>query len=228
YEQIRSAVAIPGLPVCLVGLDAGFCPGRTGAPCQIFEDVALMRSLPNMAILEPADQASLDSLLREAAGRDGPSYLRLGEASLRPSEPLSASLRVGGGTILRVGEDITICACGIMVREALKAAEVLSQQDIRAEVIDCYSLQPFPSRLVLSSLQRTGCCVTAEEHFLSGGLFEIVSGLASREHPVPVQPVALQNDFGQSGAPQELREYYGLTAAQIVSAAVLAWTRRRR
>ena len=235
YDQIRSAVALPSLSVCLVGCDAGFGPGYTGGARQMFEDIALMRSLPNMKVLVPSDVRSTVALLREAVGRGGPAYVRLGgvvpgteEASphLPPEE--DARMRLGGMRVLRRGADITLCACGIMVQEALRAADILAQQDIGAEVIDCYSLAPFPARPLLSSIQRTGCCVTAEEHFLPGGLFETVAGLAVREYPIPVQPVAVEIGFGQSGAPQDLKEYYGLTAAQIVSAAVLAWTRRRR
>ena len=235
YDQIRSAVALPSLSVCLVGCDAGFGPGYTGGARQMFEDIALMRSLPNMKVLVPSDVRSTVALLREAVGRGGPAYVRLGgvvpgteEASphLPPEE--DARMRLGGMRVLRRGADITLCACGIMVQEALRAADILAQQDIRAEVIDCYSLDPFPVRPLLSSIQRTGCCVTAEEHFLAGGLFETVAGLAAREYPIPVQPVAVEIGFGQSGAPQDLKEYYGLTAARIVSAAVLAWTRRRR
>ena len=235
YDQIRSAVALPSLPVCLVGCDAGFGSGYTGGARQMFEDIALMRSLPNMKVLVPSDVDSAAALLREAVGRGGPAYVRLGSVvsgSERTSPNVSSEedvrMRLGGMRVLRRGADITLCACGIMVQEALRAADILAQQDIGAEVIDCYSLAPFPARQLLSSIQRTGCCVTAEEHFLPGGLFEMVAGLAAREYPVPVQPVAVEIGFGQSGAPQDLKEYYGLTAAQIVSAAVLAWTRRRR
>ncbi len=230
YEQIRSAIALPSLSVCLVGCDSGFGSGYAGGARQMFEDVALMRSLPNMTVLVPADDRSAVVLLREAVGRGSPSYIRLGAENAPSSPPLEEDvrMRLGGMRVLRQGTDITLCACGIMVNEALRAADILAQQDIRAEVIDCYSLAPFPSRPLLSSIQRTGCCVTAEEHFLAGGLFETVAGLAAREYPVPVQPVAVRAGFGQSGAPQDLKEYYGLTAAQIVSAAVLAWTRRRR
>ena len=232
YEQIRSAVALPSLSVCLVGCDSGFGSGYAGGTRQMFEDIALMRALPNMAVFVPADARAAAALLREAVGRGGPFYVRLGaeEGAVSPrfSPDEDTPPRVGGMRVVRRGTDITLCACGIMVAEALKAADILARQDIRAEVLDCYSLAPFPERPVLSSLQRTGCCVTAEEHFLPGGLFETVAGLAAREYPVPVQPVAVRSGFGQSGAPQDLKEYYGLTAAQIVSAAVLAWTRRRR
>lgn len=229
YEQIRSALALPGLPVHLVGSHAGVTVGEDGAIYQMLGDLALMRSLPGVAVLVPCDYISALALLCRVAELKGPSYTRL----TRPDRPLIYNLqetdfRIGGGHVLREGDQITICACGIMVEEALKAAEILDQQDINAEVIDCYSISPFPYRLVLSSLQRTGCCVTAEEHYLAGGLFETVAGLASREYPVPVYPVAVRAEFGQSGSAQQLKEYYGLTAAQIVSAAVSAWTMRRR
>ena len=229
YEQIRSAIALQRLPVHLVGSHSGVTVGEDGATRQMLEDIALMRALPNITILVPSDYVSAYILLRVIADLDGPSYTRIG----CPEQPLiyepeDRDFRIGGGRVLKEGDQITICACGIMVKEALKAAEILAQQDIDAEVIDCYCLHPFPGRLIVSSLQRTGCCVTAEEHFLTGGLFESVAGLAAREYPVPVQPVGVRIGFGQSGSAEELKEYYGLTAAQIVSAAVLAWTMRRR
>jgi transketolase len=229
YEQIRSSVALPRLPVHFASFHAGLSAGEEGATRQMLEDISLTRNFPGMAVFVPSDYTSARILLCKAADLEGPSYTRLGRSE-RPLiyAPGDAYFHLGGGRILREGDQITLCACGIMVGEALKAAEVLDQQDISAEVIDCYCLSPFPARLVLSSLQRTGCCATAEEHFLPGGLFEIVAGLASREYPVPVQPVCVKSGFGQSGSTEDLREYYGLTAAQIVSAAVLAWTMRRR
>jgi transketolase len=229
YEQIRSSVALPKLPVHFASFHAGLTAGEEGATRQMLEVISLTRNFPGMAILMPSDYTSARALLCAAADLKGPSYTRLGRAE-RPLiyAPGDASFNIGGGRILREGDQITLCACGIMVQEALRAAEVLDQQDISAEVVDCYCLSPFPARLVLSSLQRTGCCVTAEEHFLPGGLFETVAGLAAREYPVPVQPVGVTSGFGQSGSTEDLREYYGLTAAQIVSAAALAWTMRRR
>lgn len=227
YEHIRSSIALASLPVCLVGTEAGFVSGHDGAARQMFEDFCLIRSLPNVSLLVPSDRSSSLALLREAVRQGKPAYLRL-ECERQGGEAGDGHLRLGGARVLRPGEDITLCSCGIMVGEVLKAADILARQEICAEVLDCYCLKPFPEKAVLSSLQRTGCCVTAEEHFLPGGLFETVAGLAAREYPVPVQPVAVRGGFGQSGLPQALREYYGLTAAQIVSAAVLAWTRRRR
>ena len=228
YEQIRSTIALSALPVCLVGCDSGFSAGYGGAARQMFEDIALMRSLPGMTLLVPSDWSASVILLREAVRRRRPGFMRLAANQVTHLEDEDARMRLSGVRTLRTGEDITLCACGIMVGEALKAADILAQQDIHAEVIDCYCLSPFPARPILSSLQKTGCCVTAEEHFLAGGLFEAVAGLSAQEYPAPVQPVAVNGGFGQSGITPDLKEYYGLTASRIVSAAVLAWTRRRR
>jgi transketolase len=115
-----------------------------------------------------------------------------------------------------------------MVHEALKAAEILSQQELNVEVIDCYSVNPLPSQIILASVRRTGCCVVAEEHSCRGGLGEAVASLVSRNYPVPVKFVSVEDRFGQSGTPEELQEYYGLTGAEVVSSAVQAWTMRRR
>jgi ABC-type multidrug transport system fused ATPase/permease subunit len=115
----------------------------------------------------------------------------------------------GGGRVLREGTEVTVCCCGIMVSEALRAAEVLARQNISAEVIDCYSVSPLPAQSILDSVHRTGCCVTAEEHFARGGLGEGVAALVSGAYPVPVKQVAVFDKFGQSGSPAELQEYYG-------------------
>ena len=227
YEQIRSAIALTALPVCIVGYDSGFSAGYEGAARQMLEDVALMRLLPGITLLVPSDRDASIALLREALRRRRPAFLRFAEernAALgKEQEPLCFT----GARTLRPGGDITICACGIMVKEALKAADILAQQGLHAEVIECCCVNPLPGRSILSSLQKTGCCVVAEEHFLAGGLFESVTALAAQEYPVPVLPVTASGGFGQSGSTQHLRDYYGLTATQVVSAAVQAWARRR-
>lgn len=229
YEQIRSSIAIPGLPVKIVGCQSGITVGEDGASRQMLEDIALMRAFPNMAIVVPADYESALSILKNAFSHEGPVYIRLGRGK---SPGIYADgendFRPGGGTVLREGSEVTICCCGIMVAEALKAASVLAKQGIGAEVIDCYSVAPLPAQLILDSVHRTGCCVAAEEHFARGGLGEGVAALISGAYPVPVKQVAVFDKFGQSGSPAELQEYYGLTASQIVSAAVQAWTMRRR
>ncbi|MGI6783887.1 MAG: transketolase family protein [Aminivibrio sp.] len=229
YEQIRSAIAIPGLPVKIAGTRCGVTVGEDGASRQMLEDLALMRAFPNMAILAPADYASAMAALTNAFSFNGPVYIRLGRgAAPQIYEDGDKNFRPGGGRSLREGSEVTLCCCGIMVAEALKAAEVLAKQGIGAEVIDCYSVAPLPSQLILDSVHRTGCCVVAEEHFARGGLGEGVAALVSAAYPVPVKQVAIFDKFGQSGSPAELQEYYGLTASQIVSAAASAWTMRRR
>ena len=229
YEQIRSAVAIPGLPVKIVGSHCGVTVGEDGASHQMLEDLALMRVFPDMTVLVPADYTSALALLKNAVSSRGPVYVRLGRS---PVPDVYADgdegFLPGGGRVLREGTEVTVCCCGIMVSEALRAAEVLARQNISAEVIDCYSVSPLPAQSILDSVHRTGCCVTAEEHFARGGLGEAVASLVSGAYPVPVKQVAVFDKFGQSGSPAELQEYYGLTASQIVSAAVQAWTMRRR
>lgn len=228
YEQIRSAIAISSLPVCLVATHGGITTGE-GAPQQMIEDLALMRVLPNMSVLVPCDYVSAAVLIRKVIEGESPAYLRLGmlrHAFLYKEE--DDDFHPGGGRILLEGKSVTIIACGIMVHEALSAAKILAQQGIDAEVIDCYSIKPFPEQLVLSSVHRTGCCVVAEEHNRMGGLCGAVAECLVQRFPIPVRFVALDDQFGQSGSACELQEYYGLTYQSIVGAAAQVWPLRRR
>ncbi|ADE57577.1 MULTISPECIES: transketolase family protein [Aminobacterium] len=229
YDEIRETIAIPGLPVKLIASYGGVTVGEDGATHQMLEDIALMRVLPGMGVLVPSDYNSAFALIKGAAELNRPVYIRLG----RPELPLlydndDANFSLGGGRVLKEGTEVTICACGIMVHEALKAAKILAQQDLCAEVIDCYSVNPLPAQQILESIHRTGCCVVAEEHLLHGGLGDAIASLVCRSYPAPVKFVAVDNKFGQSGRAEELQEYYGLTSSQIVSAAVQVWTMRRR
>lgn len=229
YEQIRSMVAIPGLPVKIVGSHCGVSAGEDGASYQMLEDLALMRPLPNMTVLVPADYASALALLTGAADAKNPVYIRLGRTAVPDVYgDGDDDFAPGAGRVLLEGDGVTICCCGIMVSEALRAAAVLAQQNIRAEVIDCYSVSPLPERVILNSVHRTGCCVAAEEHFARGGLGEAVAALTASSYPVPMKQVAVFDKFGQSGTFEELRGYYGLTASQIVGAVVQVLTMRRR
>jgi transketolase len=229
YDQIRTAVAIPGLPVKIIGQCSGLTAGEDGACHQMLEDIALMRAFPNMTVLVPADYVSACALLRAASASRCPAYIRLGAAPTPDVyEDGDEGFAPGSGRVLREGTGVTVCCCGIMVPEALRAADVLARQNISAEVIDCYSVSPLPVQAILDSVHRTGCCVTAEEHFIRGGLGEAVAALTGANYPVPVKMIAVSDKFGQSGSPPELKEYYGLTAPQIVSAAMQAWIMRRR
>lgn len=229
YAYIREAIALPGLPVRIVAINGGLSSAHDGAAVLLLEDLALMRTIPGMNVFIPSDAAALRGILERIGSGSGPIYMRLGCTPVPALEDnYGESFRVGGARILRNGIDVTICACGIMVSQALIAAEQLDRRNIGAEVIDCYSLKPFPENLLLSSVRRTGCCVTAEEHGGIGGLFGAVAECLGRTYPVPLRSVAAEDSFVNSGTPEELREYYGLTWKEIVDASSQAWALRRR
>lgn len=229
YPQIREALAIPSLPVRIVVYDGGLSDGRQTASMHATEDIALMRLAPNMNVLAPSDRTSLLGAAAAAARLRAPVYMRLGQtpAPLLKSES-EVDFTVGGARIIREGSDVTICTCGIMTHEAVKAAEILEQQGIGAEIVECYSIKPFPETYVLASVRSTGCCVVAEEHSRAGGLCAAVAESLAQAYPVPVRFVAIEDRFVGSGVSEELREYYGLTWQEVVNAASQAWTLRRR
>lgn len=229
YDAIRSAIAIPSLPVRFLLAQSGLTGGADGTTSQILEDMALLRALPNLSIIVPSDGPSAARLIEGTARCKGPVFFRLSSLVLPEiSRPAGFEFQPGGASILREGDGVTLCACGTMVHEALKASTILSQQGIEAEVIDCYSVKPLPAQAITASVRRTGCCVVAEEHNAAGGLGGAISELLSQSSPVPVKFVSVQDRFGQSGGPEELLEYYGLSFKEILSAASQAWTMRRR
>lgn len=228
YDEIRTAVALPSLPVLLLGSGGGLFRGDLGAPGQVVEDLALMRALPEMRIFVPSDLPVLAEIL--AWRHEGPVYLRWGGFSVEARAHEGTSPRedlLAGGRIRRPGTAVTVCTYGVLVREALRAAEILASQGIDAEVIECLSFKPLPESLILASGRRTGCCVVVEEHVAEGGLGSAVAELMGRCYPVPILSVSLESHFGQSGTEEELREYYALTRQHMVGAAVQAWSMRR-
>jgi transketolase len=229
FDAIRTAVAIPSLPVRFLLARSGLTGGADGTTFQILEDLALLRSLPNLSILVPSDGRLAVTLLEGASGCKGPVFFRLSSFALPEIDrPAGFDFQPGGAPILREGDGVTLCACGTMVHEALKASNILSQQGIEAEVIDCYSVKPLPAQAITASVRRTGCCVVAEEHNVSGGLGGAVAELLCQSSPVPIKFVSVQDRFGQSGGAEELLEYYGLSFKEVLSAASQAWTMRRR
>jgi transketolase len=229
YEQIRSSVAIPNLKVVILSSHDWTALDHDGATRLIWEDFALMRVMPNMAVLAPSDRNSAYSLTRVLAEHDGPAYVRL---SLAVSQDIydddDDDFGIGGARLLLEGDGVTIVSCGLMVKEAIEASKVLAQQGISAEVIDCYSIKPFPERMLLASVRRTGCCVVAEKHMNAAGLYGAVAECLARNYTVPVRSVAIADNFGQSGTPEEIQEYYGLTHREIVHNVVQVWAMRRR
>lgn len=229
YPQIREALAIPSLPVRIAVYDGGLSDGRASASEHIIEDAALMRSMPNMSVLAPSDEKSLFGVAGAVSKWKAPVYLRLSQIPVPLLKTESEiDFTVGGGRIIREGSDVTICACGIMTHKALKAAEILEQQGISVEIVECYSIKPFPEAYVLASVRSTGCCVVAADHTSIGGLGGAVAESLSRAYPVPVRFSAIEDRFVGSGTPEELREYYGLTWQEIVNAVSQAWALRRR
>lgn len=228
YAQIREMLAMPSLRVKIAVADGGLSRGQEPSG-QFIEDLALMRAMPNMSVAVPSDRNSLLRIAKAVENINGPAYLRLGQTAVPDlGDDCEDSFHIGGARLLREGDGVTICCCGIMVHQALRAAEILEQQSINAEVIDCYSLKPFPEQILLSSVRRTGCCVVAEEHTNIGGLCSATAECLCRTYPVPVRFVAVDDQFVHSGMPEELREYFGLTWKEIVSAAAQVWALRRR
>ena len=229
YDAIRTAVAIPSLPVRFLLTHSGLTAGADGATLQLIEDLAFLRALPNVSIMVPADNLSTKRLIEGSSENRGPAFYRLSALPLPVLErPAGPEFHPGGESMLREGDGVTLCACGTMVHEALRASAILSQQGIEAEVIDCYSVKPLPAQVITASVRRTGCCVVAEEHNSSGGLGGAVAELLCQSSPVPVKFVSVQDRFGQSGGAEELLEYYGLSFKEILSAVSQAWTMRRR
>ncbi|MDR3281168.1 MAG: transketolase [Synergistaceae bacterium] len=230
YEQIRTAIAVPNLNVVLAAVHDGSELDREGASRQMNEDFALMRALPGMTVLSPSDRRSA-YVLTGFLARDleGPAYIRLSRSERNDIyEADDPDFNAGGARLLSEGDGVTICAIGVMVTEAIKARDVLADQGISAEVIDCYSIKPFPRQMLLASVRRTGCCVVAEKHTGAGGLYGAASECLGGSYPVPVRGVSVEDRFGQSGTEEELREYYGLTHREIVHNVLQVWAIRRR
>ncbi len=229
YSQIRESLAIPSLPVRIAVADGGLSCGEYGASRNMTEDLALMRSMPNMSVVVPSDSSSARGISDAARKAEGPVYIRFGQTPLSQLEDYDGrDFSFGGARLLREGTSVTVCTCGIMGHQALKAADILEQQGIDIEILDCYSLKPFPEQALLASVRRTGCCVAAEEHSYIGGLCSATAECLSATYPVPVKYVAIEDRFVNSGTPDELREYFGLTWKEIVNAAAQAWALRRR
>jgi transketolase len=218
YDQIRNSVAYSRLNVKITPTHAGISVGPDGGSHQMLEDIALMRGLPHMSVLVPADYASAAAALRLAANKKGPVYVRLGRAMVSQIYSPGCELQIGKAEVLKKGSDVTLVACGVEVQEALKAAQCLQTEGISAEVIDAFSIKPLDKQTILGSIAKTGCAVCAEEHSVYGGLFSAVSELLSEELPRTCKAVGIRDTFGKSGEFEELLAYFNLGARAIVEA----------
>ncbi|WP_172136998.1 transketolase C-terminal domain-containing protein [Adlercreutzia sp. ZJ473] len=218
YDQIRNTVCYSHLNVKIAPTHAGISVGPDGGSHQMLEDVSLMRGLPGMRVLVPADYAAARAALKLAAATPGPVYVRMGRASVPCVYDDDVELELGRAYVLREGSDVTIVACGVEIREALAAAEALVAEGVSAEVIDAFSVKPLDEGTVLASVAKTGCVVVAEEHSVIGGLGSAVAELLARKHPAPCEFVGVRDRFGKSGEFEELLAYFELDAAAIVEA----------
>ncbi len=218
YDQIRNTVCYSKLNVKIAPTHAGISVGPDGGSHQMLEDVSLMRGLPGMRVLVPADYAAAASAIRLAAETPGPVYVRMGRASVPAVYADGTQLELGRAYVLRPGDDVTIAACGVEVEQALKAAEALAEEGVSAEVIDVFSIKPLDGETLVASARKTGRVVTVEEHSIYGGLGSAVCELLSERCPVPVSRVGMRDAFGKSGEYEELLEYFSLDARAIVEA----------
>lgn len=219
FEQIRNSIAYPALNVKIAASHAGITVGEDGASHQSIEDIALMRVLPNMTVIVPADAVETEQAVMAAAAHQGPVYLRLGRSEVPVVFDENYRFAIGRAALLREGKDVTIIATGIMVATALEAAEQLAGHGFQARVLNMSTIKPLDKDAVLAAAHETGAIVTAEEHSIIGGLGSAVAEVVAEEYPVPVVRVGIQDRFGQSGKPEELLREYGLTAADLVRAA---------
>lgn len=225
YDQIRNTVCYSNLNVKIAPTHAGISVGPDGGSHQMLEDVALMRVLPNMRVLVPADFEACKSALRIAATTPGPVYIRMGRAAVPCIYEKGSELEIGRAYILREGTDVTIIASGVEIREALLAADELAKEGISAEVIDAFSIKPLDDETILSSIEKTGCVVTCEEHSVIGGLGDAVAHLLSQTNPVPIEFVGVRDKFGKSGEFEELLDFFEISATSIKESAKRVYNR---
>ena len=217
FEIIRNSACYPKLNVKICATHAGITVGEDGGSHQSVEDISLMRSIPNMTVLVPADGVEAEKMIFAAAEYNGPMYVRLGRSAVPTLFDENYNFEIGKGVVLKEGNYATIIACGMMVNEALIAADMLKEENINVRVINMSTIKPIDTELIIKAAKETKAIVTAEEHSIIGGLGSAVSEVVSENHPVKVKKVGLNDCFGESGTPGELLEKYGLTAKNIVA-----------
>jgi transketolase len=226
YDQIRQSVAYSGKNVKIAASHAGLTLGEDGATHQILEDIGLMKMLPGMVVINPCDYNQTKAATIAAANYEGPVYLRFGRPAIPNFTPADQKFEIGKALTLNEGTDVTIFATGHLVWEAILAGEKLAEKGISVEIINIHTIKPLDEAAVIASARKTGCVVTAEEHNVIGGLGESIAGTLSRHLPTPIEMVAVQDTFGESGEPAQLMEKYGLTANHVIAAVEKAIARK--
>lgn len=226
YDQIRQSIAYSNKNVKICASHAGLTLGEDGATHQILEDIGLMKMLPNMVVINPCDYNQTKAATMAIADYTGPVYLRFGRPAVPNFTPENQTFEIGKALTLNEGSDVSIFATGHMVWKAIEAGHILAVKGINAEIINIHTIKPLDSIAVLASAKKTGCVVTAEEHQMNGGLGDSICQLLALNMPLPVEMVAVNDSFGESGTPDELMIKYGLTAEKIVEKALKAIARK--
>ncbi len=226
YDQIRQSIAYSQKNVKICASHAGLTLGEDGATHQILEDIGMMKMLPNMTVIVPADFNQTKQATIAIAEHQGPVYLRFG----RPVMPIfvkeDAKFVIGKADVLQEGTDVTIIACGHLVWKAIEAAKVLAEKGISVELINMHTIKPLDEEAILNSARKTKCVVTAEEHMMNGGLGDSVAQVLTRKLPIPQEFVAVNDSFGESGTPMELMTKYGIDSQNVIDAALKAIARK--
>ena len=228
FEQIRNSIAYPNLNVKIGATHAGISVGEDGATHQCLEDIGIMRTIPNMVIINPADDVEARAAVKAAADHNGPVYLRFGRLGVPVIYGDDYKFELGKGVTLKDGSDVTIFATGLMVEASLSAAEALSEQGISARVVNIHTIKPIDREIIVNAARETGAVVTCEEHNIIGGLGSAVAEVLCEEHPVPMVRVGVKDCFGKSGVPAQLLKDYGLTAEDVAEAAKKAMAKKNK
>jgi len=226
YDQIRQSVAYSQKNVKICASHAGLTLGEDGATHQILEDIGLMKMLPNMTVINTCDFNQTKAATIAISKHNGPVYLRFGRPKVPVFIPENEHFEIGKALKLNEGSDVTIIATGHLVWESIQACEILENRGISAEILNIHTIKPLDEKAILDSVSKTKCVVTAEEHQVFGGLGESVARILSIHMPTPIEMVAVQDSFGESGTPDQLMEKYGLKAANIVEAVERVVTRK--
>lgn len=226
FEQVRNTIAYPHLNVKIGATHAGISVGEDGASHQCCEDIALMRSIPGMVILNPADDIEARAAVLAAAEHDGPVYMRFGRLAVPRIFDENYKFEIGKAVTLKEGSDVTIIATGLMVNEAIEASKILEAEGVSVELINMHTIKPLDKEAVIKAAKKTGCIVTAEEHNVIGGLGDAVCDAVCEEYPVPVVKLGVEDTFGKSGPAVELLHIFGLDAENIVKKAKIAISKK--
>jgi len=218
YDQVRQSIAYSGKNVKICASHAGITLGEDGATHQIMEDIGLMKMLPGMTVINPCDFNQTKAATIAIANYEGPVYLRFGRPKVPNFTPKNQSFEIGKALLLNEGTDVSIFATGHLVWKSIEAAQVLEQQGISTEIINIHTIKPLDEEAVLTSVSKTKAVVTAEEHLMNGGLGDSIAQLLSRKMPTPLEMVAVNDQFGESGKPEDLMKKYGIDSSNIVKA----------